>query len=38
MFSIRKSLKTGADFGITYITGESAFGPSDVEEGWIMEP
>lgn len=38
MTSIRKSLKTGADFGITFVTGESAIGPTNSNDRWVMEP
>ena len=38
MSSIRKAMKTKAKFGMTYITNESAIGPSKKKSRWVIEP
>ena len=38
MFSIRKAMKTKTKFGLTYITNESAIGPTGKESRWVLEP
>lgn len=38
MTSIRKSMKTKTKFGMTYITNESADGPSEGKSRWVVEP
>ena len=38
MTSIRKAMATKVDFGLTYITNESAIGPTGKEPRWVLEP
>lgn len=38
MYSIRKAMKTKTKFGLTYITNESAIGPTGKESRWVLEP
>ena len=38
MLSIRKAMKTKTKFGLTYITNESAVGPTDEKSRWVVEP
>ena len=38
MTSIRKAMATKVDFGLTYITNESAIGPTGKESRWVLEP
>lgn len=36
--SLRKAMSTKAKFGMTYITNESATGPSESKSRWVVEP
>lgn len=36
--SIRKAMSTKVKFGMTYITNESATGPSESKSRWVVEP
>lgn len=38
MLSIRKAMKTKTKFGLTYITNESAVGPTERKSRWVVEP
>ena len=38
MYSIRKAMKTKTKFGMSYITNESAIGPTGKESRWVLEP
>ena len=38
MTSIRKAMATKVDFGMSYITNESAIGPTGKESRWVLEP
>lgn len=38
MTSIRKAMVTKVDFGMSYITNESAIGPSGKKSRWVVEP
>ena len=38
MTSIRKAMATKVDFGMSYITNESANGPLNNKTGWVVEP